>query len=104
MRRISPHPAGPRQRRWAALYFMYKVYIIKSTVSGRYYIGFTDNVDDRLKHHSSGVNRSTKPGRPWKIICIEDYPDKKTAWLRERQIKSYKGGEAFKKLIDGCVA
>jgi hypothetical protein len=25
--------------------------------------------------------------------------DKKLAWLREKQIKSYKGGVAFKKLI-----
>jgi len=83
---------------------MYSVYIIQSEKTNRYYIGYTNNIDDRLKHHNSGANKSTKPGIPWKIIYTENCVDKKSAWLRERQIKSYKGGEAFKKLIDGCVA
>ena len=36
-----------------------------------------------------------------KIIRSEEiFEDKKLAWIRERQIKSYKGGEAFKRLIE----
>jgi len=78
---------------------MYSVYIIQSEVTGRYYIGFTSNIDDRLKHHNSGANRSTKSGSPWRLVYKEVFDSKKEAWLREKKIKSYKGGEAFKKLI-----
>lgn len=84
---------------------MYIVYIIKSVNTGRYYVGYTDNISDRIKHHNSGANRSTKSYRPWELIYKENYPDKKSAWLREKLIKSYKGGAAFNKLIkNGCVA
>ena len=36
---------------------------------------------------------------PWKIAYTESFKTKKEAWLRERQIKSYKGGVAFKNLL-----
>lgn len=83
---------------------MYTVYIIQSDKSGNYYIGFTSDLSDRLKHHNSGANKSTKNNRPWSLIYKEQFVDKKSAWLREKEIKSYKGGNAFKKLIQGRVA
>jgi len=83
---------------------MYTVYIIQSQKNGKYYIGYTNNLDGRLLHHNSGATRSTQSGRPWKIIHTEVFDDKRLAWLRERQIKSYKGGQAFKKLLNGGVA
>ena len=52
-----------------------------------------------MRSHNNSENISTKSGIPWKIVYSEKYKDKKSAWLRERQIKSYKGGKAFKKLI-----
>lgn len=78
---------------------MYIVYILQSTKNNRYYIGYTEDVNGRLGKHNSGGNRSTKNGRPWIIIYTENFADKKSAWLREKQIKSYKGGEAFRKLL-----
>ncbi|MCK5060158.1 MAG: GIY-YIG nuclease family protein [Candidatus Pacebacteria bacterium] len=83
---------------------MYIVYIIKSEKSGRYYVGFTNNIENRLTHHNSGATVSTRAGRPWLVVYQEKFSDKKSAWLRERQIKKYKGGEAFKKLINGGFA
>jgi len=76
------------------------VYIIKSLVDGRYYIGYTGNLAERLNAHNRGSNRSTKKYRPWVLIAEEEYSDRKDACRREKQIKSYKGGEAFKKLIE----
>lgn len=78
---------------------MAKVYILRSLKNGRHYIGSTENIDQRLKYHNSGANKSTKPYRPWKIIYTEDFDSKKDAYNREMQIKSYKGGRAFKELI-----
>jgi len=78
---------------------MYIVYIIESLSNGRYYIGVTSGLTQRLRHHNSGANKSTKGRGPWKVVYSETFADKKTAWLREQQIKKYKSGEAFKKLL-----
>ncbi len=78
---------------------MYFVYIIESIVSNRKYIGVTSDLDKRLRYHNSGANRSTRKKGPWKLIHSEEFTSKETAWLREKKIKSYKGGVAFKKLI-----
>lgn len=76
-----------------------KVYILKSLKVRRYYVGVTSDTEERLIRHNQGRNSSTKPYRPWKVIYIEEFKFKSEALKRERQIKSYKGGEAFKKLI-----
>ena len=78
---------------------MYYIYILKSEKNEKYYIGYTSDLSQRIKNHNSGKNTSTKHGVPWKMVYHEEFEDKKLAWLREKQIKSYKGGEAFKKLV-----
>jgi putative endonuclease len=78
---------------------MYYVYILKSEIKQRFYIGYTNNLKKRLLYHNGGKVRSTKAYRPWKIIYTEQFDDRHNAFAREKQIKSYKGGEAFKKLI-----
>jgi len=79
---------------------MFYVYILRSKLKPRHYIGFTSNLDKRLAHHNEGLNRSTKPLRPWEVIYYEQYATKEEAWKREKQIKSYKGGRAFKALLE----
>ena len=96
------HLLGHRLRRGPAKggkSFMYFVYIIHSQKKDRYYIGVTADIKKRLASHNSGANHSTRAYIPWVVIYQEEYIDKRSAWLREKQIKSYKGGEAFKKLI-----
>lgn len=78
---------------------MFYVYILKSQKTGRFYIGSTSDLEKRILAHNKGSNKSTKYGRPWELIYTENCTDKKGAWLRENQIKKYKSGEAFKKLI-----
>ena len=60
----------------------------------------TSNLDQRLLQHNQGTTISTRKRGPWKIVYTELFDEKKKAWHRERQIKKYKGGEAFKKLIN----
>lgn len=78
---------------------MYKVYILRSLSKQRHYIGHTDSIIRRLDEHNSGKTKSTKPFTPWEIIYTEDFDTKQQAYAREMQIKSYKGGRAFKELI-----
>jgi len=74
-------------------------YVIKSLSDGKYYVGSCENVDKRLKQHNTGKTRSTKSGAPWKLVHQELYDTRQEAYKRERKIKSYKGGEVFKKLL-----
>ncbi len=82
----------------------YVVYILQSLKTNRYYVGFTSDVFARLVRHNQGRNNATRRDRPWKVIYREIFTNRNDAYQRERQIKSYKGGKAFKKLINRGVA
>ena len=78
---------------------MFYVYILKSINSNHYYIGHTSKLKGRLSDHNLGLVKSTKKYLPWKIVHTETFKTKSEAYKRELQIKSYKGGNAFKELI-----
>ena len=77
----------------------YTVYILQSFKNDRHYIGHTNNMEYRLWQHNTGKVKSTKGYLPWKIIYTEVYKTKSEAYKRELEIKSYKGGILFKRLI-----
>jgi len=79
---------------------MYYVYILKSIKHSRYYIGHSQDHIKRLSEHNRGKVRSTKAYIPWVIVYQEEYLTKSEAYKREMQIKSYKSGNAFNKLIN----
>lgn len=77
---------------------MFTVYILKDKTTGRYYIGSTNDLPRRLSEHNRHHTKSTAYGN-WDLIYTEDYSTNLEARRREKLIKSYKGGNAFKKLI-----
>jgi len=77
----------------------YYVYILRSKKDGRHYIGSTSDVERRLAWHNAGKQRSTKSRTPFVIVHTEVFDNKTEALKREKQIKSYKGGNAFKALL-----
>ena len=80
---------------------MYYVYILKSLKDHKFYIGSSSDIKKRLNFHNSRLQRSTRNRVPFVLIFQEEFPDKKQALKREKQIKAFKGGEAFRKLIEG---
>ena len=78
---------------------MWYTYILKSLKDNKYYIGCTGNLEQRIAQHNIGATTSTKHRRPFVLIYSERFSEKTDALKRERQIKSYKGGEAFKNLV-----
>ena len=78
---------------------MYYVYILQNLESKRYYIGSTNDLERRLKEHNRGQTKSTKTRGSWRIIYTEEVKTSIEAKRKERLIKSYKGGNAFRKLI-----
>ena len=57
----------------------YFVYILKSLIADISYVGFTNNIERRVKEHNSGKSSFTKKFVPWELIYKEELPDKKTA-------------------------
>lgn len=66
---------------------MYQIYIIKSQGKNWYYVGMTENLEERLKSHNAGKTKSTKPYRPFEIVYIENYDSKSECRKRELFIK-----------------
>jgi len=78
---------------------MYTVYILRNSLTGRHYIGSTGNLERRIAEHKRGQTQSTRQKGTWGIIYTEKYSNALEAKRREKLIKSYKGGNGFKKLI-----
>ncbi|MFA5188424.1 MAG: GIY-YIG nuclease family protein [Patescibacteria group bacterium] len=77
----------------------YIVYILQSLKNGRYYIGHIADIQNRLRQHNNGEVKSTKPYLPWKVKYTEKCKTKSDAYKRELEIKRYKGGLFFKRLL-----
>ncbi|MBU0605743.1 MAG: GIY-YIG nuclease family protein [Candidatus Omnitrophica bacterium] len=75
------------------------MYILKSITIGGYYIGSCENIEERLAQHNDNKGRYTKNKGPFELIYKESFDSKADALKREKQVKSYKGGRAFKKLV-----
>ena len=80
-------------------FMLHFVYLLQSQKDKKYYIGETVDVAARLLFHNSGRQRSTKSRTPFVLILVEQFETREEALLREKQIKSWKGGNAFKQLI-----
>ena len=78
---------------------MAHLYILQNKEEG-YYIGITTlDPNERLARHNKGDVSSTKKGKMWRVIYTEYFDNIKIARRREKQIKGWKGGNAFKKLM-----
>ena len=80
---------------------MYYVYVLQSLKDHGYYVGYTFNLQKRLKQHNSGKTRSLRHRLPLELIYWEEFEHKANAKDRELQIKSWKGGDALTTLIEG---
>ena len=77
------------------------VYILQSQKDNKYYIGETADVAARLLFHNAGKQRSTSSRIPFVIVITEQFATRQEALHREKQIKGWKGGNAFRKLLSG---
>lgn len=81
------------------------VYILQSLKNSKFYVGSTNNIERRIREHQNGTGGLyTKLNGPWKLICVKKFCSIGDARIEEKKIKSYKGGNAFKKIINGEVA
>ena len=73
-------------------------YILK-TIKDTYYIGSTNNIDERLNKHNKGEIKSTKNKLPVKLVFKEYYQTKSEAQKKEYKIKKWKSRKMIETLI-----
>jgi len=81
---------------------MYYVYVIQSERDSSTYIGFTSNLEKRIKEHNQGKTRSIKSKIPFRLVYREEYESKTEARKREIRLKknSYEKEKLLKKIFD----
>ncbi|MCF8229894.1 MAG: GIY-YIG nuclease family protein [Bacteroidales bacterium] len=77
----------------------YYIYAIESQKEARIYVGFTGNLERRIKEHNGGKTRSTKAYRPWKLFFKKAVSSRAEARHLEKYYKSGCGKEFLKSLI-----
>ncbi|MGB9702859.1 MAG: GIY-YIG nuclease family protein, partial [Candidatus Kapaibacteriota bacterium] len=69
---------------------MFYVYILYSPSHNRFYIGQTNNLNNRLFRHNSGQVLSTKHYRPWILIFSKQFDSRADALIEEKRLKAFK--------------
>ena len=82
---------------------MHYVYLLKSTVDYRIYVGCTDDLKNRFFRHNSGKVKSTKAYCPWVLVYYEAYREKSDATKREVRLKMHAVKKELMKQIKESV-
>ena len=83
---------------------MYYVYVLLSKKDDNFYIGFTEDIQQRLDEHNEGKNVSTKLRRPLSLIYSEGHTSKFDALRRERYFKTTKGKATLKQILKDALS
>ena len=75
---------------------MYYTYVLQSTINGFLYKGSTENLENRILQHNSGLVAYTSKFRPWKLVYFEIFQTRSEAMAREKFFKTGKGREFIK--------
>ncbi len=70
---------------------MYHVYFLKSLNSSFRYVGYTSDLKFRLNEHNQGLNKSTKPYRPFDLDAYVAVKSEKIAKELEKYFKTGSG-------------
>ena len=83
-------------RSWTAMYY---VYVLRSQLDGKLYIGYTLNLRNRLQEHQRGEVTSAKARRPLDLVFYEGYKSMGDAKRREKYLKTSKGKSSLQMML-----
>ena len=78
---------------------MFYVYIIYSSKLKKKYIGFSEDIKNRIIEHQTGKSIYTKRSRDWELVYYEAFINKSDALIEEQFLKSGKGQDRIKYLL-----
>ena len=76
----------------------YYCYILRSESINRFYVGISENVDQRLIQHNQGQSIWTKNKGPWKLLWKKEFSSLRQARAFENLLKRQKGGKGLYRL------
>jgi len=77
------------------------IYILGSHDGLRTYVGWTVDLEARLKQHNAGTGAKSTRGRQWQILYAERHKTRSAAMSREWHLKRDK---MFRKALRGIAA
>ena len=80
---------------------MYYLYILYSETLNKYYVGSTQNIENRIQEHLYNHRGFTSKVKDWKLVYTEEYQTREEAYARERQIKRWKSRVKIEQLVKG---
>ncbi len=79
---------------------MFTVYVLYSIEHDKTYTGYTSNLIQRFRSHNELSKKGyTKKYRPWFVIWVEIFDDKKGAMEREKYLKSGSGRRFIREVV-----
>ncbi|MBC7695968.1 MAG: GIY-YIG nuclease family protein [Burkholderiales bacterium] len=78
---------------------MFYIYIIYSNAVDKYYVGQTENIEDRLVSHNSAISTYTSITKDWILVYTESFETRNEAICRENDIKRKKSRRYIEWLI-----
>jgi putative endonuclease len=77
---------------------MFTVYALKSLSHNFIYVGMTENLEERLRRHNNGYNKSTKRFAPFELVYSEKCESGEAARTREKYFKTTSGKRFLRSL------
>ena len=75
------------------------VYILHSKSLNQYYIGHTEDLNDRVFRHNNSGSKATKKANDWILVYQREYSSRSEAMQEEMAIKKMKSRRYIEKLI-----
>jgi putative endonuclease len=75
---------------------MYYVYVLRSAVDRRFYVGYTSDLKRRVEKHTAGLVPATQGRQPLELVYYEASLNKEDALRREKYLKTSWGKRFIK--------
>ena len=82
---------------------MFYTYILFSVTVKKYYVGASENPEERLKKHNAKNKGFTNQASDWQIVFLKPFETKSEALAYERRIKSWKSSIKIQTLISSSA-
>ena len=79
---------------------MFYVYIIHSLTINKFYVGYCQNLEQRMNDHLNGRSKFTKVAKDWILKYSEEFETRTEAIQREMKIIKMKSRIYIEKLIN----
>lgn len=100
---LYPAMAGRAANETVVEYIMAYVYILQDKIRQRRYIGSCLELSTRIARHNQHTGGKTTHVGHWALVCHKACTDMTEARSLEKLVKSYKGGNALKRILSGEV-